>query len=78
MGAAHHKKAVTQVNVDKKNKIFSVPAFMFETNDFSRIYEGIHSLIYTMKVSVRGKRKPKTEHLTVEKKSEQNINQTLE
>jgi len=49
LGATHVIKNVTSTNVDKKNLVFTVPAFMKETKNFHDIYEGIEEMVSLVK-----------------------------
>ena len=57
MGALHSKRIITGVRNDRRNRIFSTPAFMYETQNFAKIYQGIYKLVKTMKASVQKKKK---------------------
>jgi len=56
-GSNHVKRAVAQVAIDKKNSIYSVPAFMYETQNFSKIYDSIYNLVESMKDGIKPKMK---------------------
>jgi len=49
LGAKHNVKAVTSTNIDKKNLVFTVPAFMKDTKNFHDIYEGIEEMVTIVK-----------------------------
>ena len=45
LGAQHREEDVYGVCIDEKNKIITSPAFMFGTNEFYHIYDGIGNFI---------------------------------
>lgn len=49
-GIVHKEKTVLETCFDAENMIFTTPAFMYETRDFSLIYKGINRMVESVLV----------------------------
>lgn len=45
LGCKHVSKSVTQTHSDIRSLVFTTPAFMKDTSDFSEIYDSIDNLV---------------------------------
>ncbi|XP_022692590.1 ES1 protein homolog, mitochondrial-like [Varroa jacobsoni] len=52
-GAKHTNCRVDEVCVDEQNKVVSTPAFMFETNQFHLIHDGVGKMIASLKKLIK-------------------------